>query len=148
MAQGTFDIIHPGHLHYLRESAALGDELVVIIARDDRVRERKDLLMDEESRRAVVDALDMVDQAVLGSDESIFDSVERFDPAVITLGHDQQFDIDDLEADLAEAGFPDIDVVRIGRYAGPGVDSSSDVKATLKDRAGTEAFESVTDSND
>jgi len=148
MAQGTFDIIHPGHLHYLRESAALGDELIVIIARDDRVRERKDLLMDEESRRAVVDALEMVDQAVLGSDESIFDSVERFDPDIITLGHDQKFDIDELEADLAEAGFPDIGVVRIGPYGGQGVDSSSDVKAKLKDSAGAEAFESVTDSDD
>lgn len=148
MAQGTFDVIHPGHLHYLRESAALGDELVVIIARDDRVRERKDLLMDEESRRVVVEGLEMVDQAVLGSEGSIFDSVERFEPDVITLGHDQQFDIDELEADLTEAGFPDIEVVRIGPYSGAGVDSSSDVKATLKDRAGPDAFESVTDSND
>ncbi len=148
MAQGTFDILHPGHLHYLRESAALGDELVVIIARDDRVGDRKDLLMDEESRRTVVDAIDVVDAAVLGSDESIFDSVERFDPDVITLGHDQQFDIDQLEADLAGAGFPDIEVVRIGQYDGRGIDSSSDVKARLKERSGTDAFESIKERND
>lgn len=146
MAQGTFDIIHPGHLHYLRESAALGDELVVIIARDDRVGDRKDLLMDEESRRQVVDALDVVDSAALGSDESIFDSVERFQPDVITLGYDQQFDIDQLEADLDGAGFPDIEVVRIGPYEGAGdVRSSSDVKALIKERVGPEAFESVND---
>lgn len=147
MAQGTFDIVHPGHLHYLRESAALGDELVVIIARDERVGERKSLLMDEESRRQVVEALEIVDSAVLGSEESIFDSVERIDPDVITLGFDQRFEVEQLENELAEAGFPAVDVVRIGPYEGAGVRSSSDVKARIEDRTGTGAFDSVDDAN-
>ena len=145
LRQGTFDVLHPGHLHYLRESAALGDELVVIIARDARVSERKDLLMDEESRRMVVEALEMVDRAVLGSTDSIFDSVRRFEPAVITLGYDQQFDEAQLAADLAGAGFPDVEVVRIGPYRGAGPRSSSEVKARLKEHAGPDAFHSLSD---
>nr|EGQ39935.1 MAG: cytidylyltransferase [Candidatus Nanosalinarum sp. J07AB56] len=41
MAQGTFDILHPGHVHYLEEAAEHGDTLVVVVARDSRVQERK-----------------------------------------------------------------------------------------------------------
>lgn len=145
MAQGTFDVIHPGHLHYFRESAGLGDELYVVIARDSRMRDRKNLYMDEESRREVVEALEMVDAAVLGSEGSIFQSVERVEPDVITLGYDQQFDIDRLETDLAEAGFPDVEVVRISAYDGPGVSSSSEVKARLHAEFGDGAFYSVAD---
>lgn len=143
MAQGTFDILHPGHVHYLCESAALGDELYVVIGRDSRVGDRKDLFMDEESRRRVVEALKPVDEAILGSEGSIFDSVERIRPDVITIGHDQDYDTDALEADLAEAGFPDVEVVRIGPTDAEVVGSSSAVKAKLKRRVGEQPFESV-----
>jgi len=44
MAQGTFDILHPGHLHYFNESAEKGEELVVVISRDSRVSDRKKIL--------------------------------------------------------------------------------------------------------
>lgn len=144
MAQGTFDILHPGHVHYLESSAALGDELVVVIARDDRVSARKDLFMDEESRRRVVAALGCVDRAVLGSEGDLFDSVERLQPDVITLGYDQDYDPEALEADLAGAGFPDIDVVRIDAGPDEGVSSSNDVKTRLGAALGDGAFHSVT----
>ena len=143
MAQGTFDILHPGHVHYLESSAALGDELVVVIARDGRVRTRKDLFMDEESRRRVVQALGCVDRAVLGSEGDLFDSVAAIEPDVITLGYDQQFEPEDLEVDLADAGFPDVEVVRIDQGPPEVVSSSSDVKARLRGVHGEAAFRSV-----
>ncbi|MDZ7701288.1 MAG: adenylyltransferase/cytidyltransferase family protein [Halobacteriales archaeon] len=143
MAQGTFDILHPGHVHYLEASAELGDELVVVIARDGRVRTRKDLFMDEESRRRVVGALGCVDRAVLGSEGDLFDTVAELEPAVITLGYDQSFEPEALEADLAEAGFPDVEVVRIGPGPEGVVSSSSDVKARLKAALGDTAFHTV-----
>jgi len=143
MAQGTFDILHPGHRHYLEESAALGDELVVVIARDSRVATRKNVFLDEESRQRVVEGMDAVDRAVLGSEADLFASVAEIEPDVITLGHDQDYEIDALEADLAVAGFEGIDVVRIDAYDGPGVTSSSDVKARILARYGDEAFEST-----
>lgn len=143
MAQGTFDILHPGHVHYLEASAANGDELVVVIARDTRVSARKNLFMDEESRRRVVEALGCVDEAVLGSEADLFDSVDALQPDVITLGHDQSFDPETLEADLAEAGFPNVEVVRIGPGPTEGVTSSSDVKARLEAAHGGAAFHSV-----
>lgn len=148
MAQGTFDILHPGHLHYLRESAALGHHLAVVIARDSRIRDRKPLFMDEESRRAIVGALDVVDEAVLGSEGSIFESVGRVDPDVITIGYDQGFEPEELLDQLSDAGFGGIEVVRIGPYEGSGPTSSSDVKAAVRDHCGEAVFESVPDLRD
>lgn len=135
MAQGTFDILHPGHLHYLRESRDLGDELYVVIGRDSRMSERKDLFMHEDARRQVVDALAVVDEAILGSEGSIFDTVAQVNPDIITLGHDQAYDIDDLEAMLTERGYSDVRVVRIGAFE-PASDemivSSSAIKEKLE----------------
>ncbi len=37
MCFGTFDIFHPGHAHYLRESAKLASSMIIVIARDHRV---------------------------------------------------------------------------------------------------------------
>jgi len=125
LANGTFDVLHPGHIHYLEESAALGDELIVVIARDSRAGEKKQLLMDEDNRRQVVEAVQHVDMAVLGSEESIFDTVERVQPDVITLGYDQDFDGEELEQALEERGFEDINVIRISRG---GEYASSEIK--------------------
>lgn len=131
MAQGTFDLLHPGHIHYLQESAALGNELYVVIARDSRMKEEKELVMEEGSRRIVVDALEMVDEAVLGSEDSIFDSVERINPDIITIGYDQPYDPKELKKKLEEHGFDEIDVVRISEYDGP-ITSSSQLKEAFR----------------
>ncbi len=125
LAQGTFDIIHPGHLHYLEESAEMGNELVVVIARDSRVEKRKDLVFDEEERREIVDALETVDRAVLGSEDRIYRTVEEVDPDVITLGYDQNHEREEVKELAEEATGHDVEVVRVdsgGDY------SSSDLK--------------------
>ena len=41
MASGVFDIIHTGHLSYLEQAKAKGDELVVVVACDETVRKNK-----------------------------------------------------------------------------------------------------------
>lgn len=92
MAQGTFDILHPGHLHYLRESANLGDKLVVVIARDSRISDKKDIYFNENERKEMVESLEKVDQTVLGTEGDIFTTVEKIDPDIITLGYDQEHD--------------------------------------------------------
>ena len=87
MAQGTFDIIHPGHIDYLEKSSQLGDKLIVIVSRDSRL-DRK-LALNEEERKEVLQNLEMTDQVILGSEEDIFETLELVKPDTITLGHDQ-----------------------------------------------------------
>ncbi len=104
IAQGTFDILHPGHLHYLREAAAMGDELYVIIARRENVSHKQKPILSDRQRRDMVDALGPVTSAVLGDEEDIFVPIERIDPDVIVLGHDQHHDEGSIESALAERG--------------------------------------------
>lgn len=118
MAQGTFDILHPGHLHYFRQSAELGDELVVVIARDSRVSEKKDIYFEEDERKEMVGALEVVDKAVLGSEGDIYSTVKEIDPNVITLGYDQEHDEEGVKEMAKEATGHQVEVVRIGEKEG------------------------------
>lgn len=104
VAQGTFDILHPGHLHYFREGAEIGDELHVIIARRDNVTHKESPILPDRQRRDMVAALDMVDEAHLGHTEDIFIPIERIGPDIILLGHDQHHDESAIESALEERG--------------------------------------------
>jgi FAD synthetase len=126
MAQGTFDLLHPGHLHYLKESAELGDRLVVVIARDSRVSERKELYFTEDERRELVDALEFVDEAMLGSEGDIYSTVESVDPDLITLGYDQSHKEEEVREMAEEATGHEVKVERISEK---GDYSSSDLKS-------------------
>lgn len=111
VAQGTFDIIHPGHVHYLSEAADLGEELHVIVARRDNVTHKAGPVLSGRQRRDVVDALEVVTEAHLGHPEDIFVPIERIDPDVIVLGHDQHHDADAVRDALGARGI-DCEVTR------------------------------------
>ena len=104
IAQGTFDILHPGHLHYLTDAAAMGDELHVIVARRSNVTHKPTPVCSDRQRRDMVAALDPVDEAHLGHAEDIFVPIERIQPDLIVLGFDQHHDDDAIRAALADRG--------------------------------------------
>lgn len=111
VAQGTFDLVHPGHIHYLSEAAELGEELHVIVARQDNVTHKNAPVLDGRQRRDVVDALGVVTEAHLGHPDDIFVPIERIDPDVILLGHDQHHDADAVRGALDARGI-DCEVTR------------------------------------
>lgn len=102
VAQGTFDVLHPGHLHYFHEGTQIGDELHVIIARRNNVTHKDKPVLPDRQRRDMVAALAVVDEAHLGHTEDIFVPIERIDPDIILLGHDQHHDEAAIEAELEE----------------------------------------------
>lgn len=104
VAQGTFDILHPGHLHYLRDAAGMGEQLHVIVARSTNVTHKEPPVVPDEQRREMVAALKPVDEAHLGHPEDIFVPIERIDPDIIALGYDQHHDEEKLQRALAERG--------------------------------------------
>ncbi|MFB6122984.1 MAG: adenylyltransferase/cytidyltransferase family protein [Haloferacaceae archaeon] len=111
IAQGTFDLLHPGHLHYLSDAADMGDELHVIIARRENVTHKAKPVLADRQRREMVDALEMVDEAHLGHPDDIFVPIERLDPDVVALGYDQHHDAEALR-DALDARGVDCDVQR------------------------------------
>ena len=91
LAGGVFDIIHPGHIHTLNAAKALGGILVVAIATDKTAQKMKKRppLHNQELRRELVSYLSMVDKAVIGHEDDIFETVKEIKPDIIVLGYDQ-----------------------------------------------------------
>jgi FAD synthetase len=117
VATGTFDILHPGHVYYLEESAKLGDELHVIVARDVNVRHKPKPVVPESQRLKMVQALKPVDHAVLGDLHDMFHPIVDIRPDVITIGFNQHFDEHRLADALLLRGI-ECGVVRIGPFKG------------------------------
>ena len=91
LAGGVFDIIPPGHRHTLKAAKAVGDILVVAIATDKTAQKMKKRipLHNQELRRELVDCLSMVDVAIVGHENDIFETVKMVKPEIIVLGYDQ-----------------------------------------------------------
>lgn len=97
MAFGSFDILHPGHIHYLEKAAALGDSLVVVVARDSSIiaiKGRKPAF-NERDRLHMVRSLKVVTKAVLGKKVKpgeFYKTVLKYGPDIMALGYDQRAD--------------------------------------------------------
>ena len=95
LASGVFDLLHLGHVRFLEEAKKAGGkdaELIVIVARDSTVENRKGKrpIMPENQRRALVESLKVVDEAILGYESfDIGGVIEKIKPDIIAVGHDQ-----------------------------------------------------------
>jgi len=105
MASGVFDIIHTGHISYLEQAKAMGDELFVVVASDNTVRKRKHEPVTPATMRVkIVDSLKPVDKAIIGHDGDMFAILEEIRPDIIVLGHDQDFDDSKLLDEMKKRG--------------------------------------------
>jgi FAD synthetase len=100
LATGTFDILHPGHILYLKKARELGDELFVIVSRDSMIKHKSKPILPEQQRLQVIKALEVVDYAELGSERDIFEPLTLIKPDIVALGFDQYFDENKLKEDL------------------------------------------------
>ncbi len=117
MATGVFDLLHPGHIEYLTAAKKLGDELVVVVARDstaERFKHRP--IVPEAQRVEMVSALKPVDRAVLGNEGSIYDILGKVRPDVIALGFDQVHDEARILEECRTRGLRDTKVTRLPRF--------------------------------
>ncbi len=115
MATGVFDLLHAGHLYFLTEAKKLGDELVVVVARDQTARRLKhEPYVPEQLRREMVEALKPVDRAVLGSTTDIYETVVDVRPNLIALGYNQIWNENEIVRECVRRGVP-VKVVRVGR---------------------------------
>ena len=92
MVFGVFDLLHPGHVDFLKQARELGDYLVVSVARDVnviRVKEQKPV-HDEKLRIANLGSVPYVDKIVLGGLRDPWPHIVKEKPDVIALGYDQK----------------------------------------------------------
>ena len=125
MAFGTFDILHPGHIYFLKRARALGDFLVVSIARERNVTKIKGRkpIHTEQDRKKMLESLRLVDRVVLGDREDYLKHILREKPDVIALGYDQKVYTENLSDNLEKRGLK-VRIVRI-RAFGPNLYKSS-----------------------
>ena len=136
LASGTFDLLHLGHVKYLEEAKKAGGEnaeLIVIVARDKTVERRKGRkpVMPEDQRRALVESLKVVDEAILGyEDFDIGKVVEKIRPDVIAVGHDQTDMERKVRKAVGERGL-NVQVVKIGKFGKDEFNSSLKIKRKI-----------------
>ena len=136
LASGTFDLLHLGHIKYLEEAKKAGGEnarLIVIVARDSTVIKRKKRrpIMPEGQRRALVESLKIVDEALLGYEDFDMEKVvEKIRPAIIAVGHDQE----GLEAELRNLVMQkkyDVEVVKVSKFTEADLNSSYKIRKKI-----------------
>ncbi len=87
---GCFDLLHIGHIRYLKEAKKLGDILIVGLNSDASVRRLKPQRpITEESQRAeVLASLEMVDFVTLFSEDTPYELIKSIIPDVLVKGGD------------------------------------------------------------
>ncbi len=88
---GCFDIIHAGHVRYLKKAKALGDLLIVGLNSDRSVRAvkgEKRPIVSEKERSEVLSALEPVDYVVIFNEPTPIRLIEAVRPDVLVKGAD------------------------------------------------------------
>lgn len=89
---GTFDILHTGHLKLLNYAKSLGDYVIVAIDTDERVKEKKGLsrpINNLKNRQLMLLNLKSVDEVFsFGSDEELKNLIKSIKPDIIIVGSD------------------------------------------------------------
>lgn len=100
MVAGAFDFLHPGHLDLFRQAKALGDELVVVVARDESAERAKGKkpFFSEIERLQMVNCVKYVDKAILGNKGDWFEILSELNPDALLLGYDQAVDDEAVRA--------------------------------------------------
>jgi FAD synthetase len=133
LATGAFDLLHYGHLNFLQEAKNMGGRdarLIVIVARDSTVEARKGKkpIVPEDQRRALIEALKAVDDAILGFEDMNYEAViDRLNPDIIAVGYDQS-DIKSSVEELIQRKGLKIRVFQTRKFAVDDIDSSSKIK--------------------
>jgi rfaE bifunctional protein nucleotidyltransferase chain/domain len=131
LANGCFDLIHVGHVRYLKESKALGDRLVVALNSDRSVRRLKGPgrpLMRENDRADILAAFSVVDFITIFDEDNVESVLLTLKPHVHAKG-----------SDYTEETVPEREIVRsyggqIAITGGPKVRSTSEVISDIHSR--------------
>ena len=133
---GVFDVIHPGHIHTLKAAKQHGDVLVVVVARTSpaaKLKKGRKIYHDEDLRKELVSSLAFVDLAIIGSQVSLYDSVERVSPDIIALGYDQIHSEKEISQNCKDRNLS-VRIIRLNTPV-PGIKSSQ-----IKDEMGNSIY--------
>lgn len=141
IVSGCFDIIHPGHIHLLKEAAEIGD-VIVIIARDSTIERYKNErpIIPEQQRLEVIKSIKYVTDAFLGSegngDHGYLQFALTLKPDIIFLGPNQRTSVKYLKKGLEKYNSEHVQVRRLDKlYDKFELNSSSAIKEKIKNQS-------------
>lgn len=89
---GSFDVLHTGHLDLLNTAKSYGDYLLVAVDSDRRISEKKGSdrpFNDQETRVALMSNLKAVDSVkIFDSDQELIDIIKEYSPDIMVVGSD------------------------------------------------------------
>lgn len=88
---GCFDIIHPGHISYLKDASKLGDKLVVGLNSDSSVQTIKGPkrpINNEYFRRTLLESIRYVDLVLIFNAETPIELIKFVKPDILCKGGD------------------------------------------------------------
>lgn len=92
---GCFDILHVGHIRYLKEAKGYGDILIVAVNSDSSVKSIKGdkrPIVSQSERAEVVSALEMVDYVTMFDEDTPYNIIKKLQPDVLIKGGDWTID--------------------------------------------------------
>jgi len=92
---GCFDILHPGHVTYMKQAKALGDRLIVAVNTDasvKRLKGDKRPINSLEHRMAVLEGVGAIDWVTHFDEDTPKDIIEALSPDVLVKGGDYSID--------------------------------------------------------
>jgi len=117
MAFGTFDLFHIGHEECLKQAKKLGDYLIVVIARDETVKNVKGEypIHNEKERLKSVKNSGYADKVILGNFTNKHQVIVKHKPNVIALGYDQFVFTQKIQTTLIQMNL-DAEIIRMTPY--------------------------------
>lgn len=92
LAGGAFDILHYGHIYFLKKAKALGSYLIVAIESDKRIRDLKGPgrpIHSQKQRKEILESLKFVDKVIILKDkmvdEDYINMVKKIRPSIIAV---------------------------------------------------------------
>lgn len=129
---GCFDLLHVGHIRYLKGAKELGDILIVAVNDDDSVTglgKRKQVVTPASERAEIISALEVVDYVIIFSDPTVENLLRTLKPDIHAKG-----------TDYTEETVPERAIVqsyggRVAIVGDPKDHSTRDMISTIKDLA-------------
>ena len=126
---GCFDIVHVGHVRYLKGAKELGDILIVAVNDDSSVTglgKRKEVVTPAAERAEIVSAIDCVDYVILFGESTVENLLSTLKPHIHAKG-----------TDYTEGSVPERDIVlsyggKVAIVGDPKDHSTRDIIRTIK----------------
>lgn len=92
LCHGHFNVIHPGHIRYLKHAKELGETLIVsILGNNEFKKSDRSHHFDETERAEGVASIKLVDSVVLLKNESLKSAIRTLKPNILVLGKEFEF---------------------------------------------------------